>query len=253
MQNERKHELETNSLDNWLATKVEALVPYKNLIFGSILAIFIVWAGYLIYSNHNVKELEKSTGKLAVADASLDNIKALATVSKEEKGKPQGDYAALIQGQEIVTKALSYIGKTSKNDRMARKNLVEGAMASFEQLAKSPNKDIRAIAIFGKGKAQEADCNYAEALKYYEQVVEMKETTSLALAQAKVRELKRASDGKPAAKEFLVELVTKATPEPKETPSDASDLPLSLPETTSETTGTTAAPVAIPEATASGT
>ncbi len=192
MKSERRHELETNKLADWIGTKFELIVPYTRVIVGGLAGLFVLLIGYQIYSSQQQTAaglawrsyLEAITARTQASSAGgrdsiiNEQIDDLERVAEQEAGTPAGQWALITQADLQLMRG----SQALFTDRNEAKGLLEKAAANFakvEELA-SRNAELLERARLGLAQVLECQGKIDEAKAKYELVAKAKTTSAYA-------------------------------------------------------------------------
>jgi hypothetical protein len=202
MKSERRHELQTNTLADWVGHQIEAVKPHLNLILTGILAaiaVVLVWMYFLRWNN--------SQSNAAWSDfyraADESEPAALLEMAKEHAGEPASVWALLLAAD---TQLAEGAGQTF-TDRKAAEKTLKQAVQTYETVLKElRDPTLRRRALFGLAEAHEAlfsvtgdKTDLEGAREAYKQIAQQWPDTALGrAAKQKADEL-----ASPATQEFL--------------------------------------------------
>jgi hypothetical protein len=210
MKTERRHELQTNILADWLGHKTEAIRPYFKLILGGIAAVLIVAIVATVISN---QQLERSSQGWAdyFAASTGDSTDRLRTVAEEHAGTLPAVWATLREADLELARGIRALytsrGESTEAIGTARR-LYSRVAAGAAGLP-----DLRQAAQFGTAQAFEAEGEVDKAKDYYQQAIALARDSSIG-KQAQLR-LDRLSD-KDAAQ--WLAWFARQTPQPRTSP-----------------------------------
>jgi hypothetical protein len=205
MKSERRHELQTNTLADWVGHQIEAVKPHQNLILTLILAVIavgLVWAYFLRW------DASQSTAAWSdyfrAVEGSSSDPAALLEMAKEHAGEPASVWALLLAADAQLTQG----AEQAFTDRKAAETNLKQAVQAYETVLKDLREPtLRRRALFGLAEAHESlfagtgDTKELEAArKNYEELARQWPETALGKA-AKQKSDELAS---PATQEFLV-------------------------------------------------
>ncbi len=168
MKSERRHELETNKLADWIGTKFELIVPYTRVIVGSLAGLFVLLIGYQIYSNQQQTAaglawrsyLEAITARTQASTAGgrdsiiNEQIDALEQVAISEAGTPAGQWALITQADLQLMRG----SQALFTDRNEAKGLLEAAAANFTKVEELASRNAELLERARLGLAQVLEC-----------------------------------------------------------------------------------------------
>jgi hypothetical protein len=206
MKSERRHELETNKLADWIGARIEMLVPYTRVIVGGLVALFVLVIGYqIIVSRQQASAgvawrsyLEAITARTQASspggrDAIInDQIDSLEDVASKESGTMAGQWALLTQADLQLMRG----SQALFTDRDEAKGLLEKAAANFTKVEEAASRNAELLERARLGLAQVLECQgkIDEAKAKYEQVSKAK--TTLAYSNLATDRLELLKDAK---------------------------------------------------------
>jgi len=192
MKSDRRHELQTNELADWLGDRMAVLQPHATAITTGVIVAAVLLVGGIWYFSG---ESRAASGNWSAYFAAFNNRepgKALETVAKERPGTT----AALWALQAVGDMNLAQGAALLFSDRTEAQKLLQQAEAAYKQVdAGATDPVLKARARLGLGKVYESLCKPDEALKYYESVAESQKGTALGkVAAAAVQRMKSDRD-----------------------------------------------------------
>ena len=201
MKTERRHELETNELSDWLTKFLNDIKPYSKLIT----AVAVLLAVGIFLFSFGAAQRRKSRG-LAWADlfaiqvnaantfdpqAKLDYVDRLVDLADREKGSPVGAWALQYAGD--ISLALG--SEMMWQDRAEAVQRFQAAVGNYESALTRANHDVlRQRALMGLAQANEALNDFSAAESNYQTIIERWPDTSVATsAGERIALLKQAS------------------------------------------------------------
>ncbi|HND52564.1 MAG TPA: hypothetical protein PLV92_09215 [Pirellulaceae bacterium] len=171
MKSERRHELQTNYLADWVGHQVDSIRPYTRAIAGTIGAIIVI---FLVYSFVSHQQFVKAgmawqSYLLALRERDQDDqAAALQKVARDEGGTPAGVWA-------LQTEADLDLDRGSRllfTDRDEAVKTLERAEKNFEQVETLAQRDRLLLerARFGLAQTQECLGKLEKAKQKYESV-----------------------------------------------------------------------------------
>lgn len=164
MKSERRHELETNDLADWLGHTSEKLQPHLKTILAVILLVIILLVGRGMLANASLRQEEESwSAFFASRRMEPSALRDVATQYPRSKAAPW----ALIQAGQNGTLAAQ-----NEPDRDKAKETLELAVNDFKlAVSKSRDEEVRKRAILGLAQAYECLGRFEEANAEYEKIV----------------------------------------------------------------------------------
>lgn len=218
MKSERRHELEQNSLAQWLASFLPIVRPYFNAILAAAL---IAAVGFIVYGWWSSYALARSSkawdAYFNVFTSDASNPSDFEKVAEEY---PRSDVAqwALLTAADV--RLHNGTGLVFTNKLMAKQELGKAVDGYLSILGESSNPIIRERATFGLARARETQGDLAEARKSYEDLLKQWPQGAYAsVAKERLDDLERQS-----TKEFYDKLA-KAAPAPAAAPASVTPGP----------------------------
>jgi hypothetical protein len=206
MKSERRHELETNKLADWIGARIEMIVPYSRVIVGCLIALFVLVIGYQIVAARQQAAagvawrfyLEAITARTQASspggrDAILnEQIDDLERVAEQEAGTEAGQWALLTQADLQLMRG----SQALFTDREEANGLLEKAAANFAKVEAAASRNAELLERSRLGLAQVLECQgkIDEAKAKYELVAKAK--TSSAYANLATDRLELLKDSK---------------------------------------------------------
>ncbi len=184
MKTERRQELQTNVLADWLGQYVELLRPYsKQLLIGAV-ALVVLAAAAAFLMNDQTTRLSAGWNDFFAA-AFEENPARLREVAADHAGTTAGLWAQLAQADIELTRGIRLL----YTDRDSANAALDRAIASYELLVQTDNssEELQNSARFGLAQAYECSGNLQQANKYYDQVIASSTGESALLTQARER------------------------------------------------------------------
>jgi len=169
MKSERRHELEKNTLADWLGNAIEQIKPYASTILLGILGIVVVWFAANWWMEHN------SAAQANAWDAyytAFEDPNPSEGFGKVAELYPRSDVALWATVSEADFR-LNYGSNQlfSANRVMAKQELKKAIDGYLTVLTQATLPPLRERATFGLARAKEAMGDLDEAIKSYEEVV----------------------------------------------------------------------------------
>ena len=171
MKSERRHELQTNFLADWVGHQVDSIKPYTRAIAGTIGAVIVIALVYSFVSHQQVVKagLAWQSYLLALRERDQDDqAAALQKVARDENGTPAGVWA-------LQTEADLDLDRGSRllfTDREEALKTLERAEKNFEQVETLAQRDRLLLERARFGLAQTHEClgKLEKAKQRYESV-----------------------------------------------------------------------------------
>jgi hypothetical protein len=167
MKTERRHELQTNELADWIGHQFEHVKPHgKTILAASILGTAVVCVAFVLFKDRESAR-ESAWIEFNVAYSARDSA-ALAEVANRHPGTQVALLARQAQADLDLGRGISSL-YTNRDDALFA--LSDARRAYTEVIAGSLSyPDIQRHALFGLAQAHEASSNLDEAKDYYQQV-----------------------------------------------------------------------------------
>ena len=160
MKTERRHELETNELSDWLTTFLNDVKPYAKLIAALAVlvavGIFLITFGAaqrrknLALAWTDLFAMQVDADQTFDPDKKSESVDKLINLAEQEKGSPVGAWA--LQSAGDVSLALG--SDKLWEDRAAANQLFQAAVKHYENSLSSANHDVlRQRAVDGEGSS----------------------------------------------------------------------------------------------------
>ncbi|MBI2823630.1 MAG: hypothetical protein HYX69_02940 [Planctomycetia bacterium] len=173
MKTERRHELHTNTLANWLADRIDTLRPYSRLVAGVVLAVVVLAAAYAYFSSQSSQSRQQGWRAYFTA---LDKLRVLRD--------PQ-DMISLAQAPNYQRSDVGYWAQLGLADyyygagvdelfadRAAAGSSLRLAVTNYTQVATQTQFPLLAErASLGLARAYESMNELEKARHYYELVI----------------------------------------------------------------------------------
>jgi hypothetical protein len=220
MKSERRHELQTNALADWVGHQIDAVKPHAGLILTLIVAIIAVLVTWMYFLQSGASSSTEAWSDFLSAADESDPVK-LGEMAQRHAGEPASLWAVLLAADVHLAQG----AQQAFTDRAAAEKSLAQAVKSYETVLNELREPVlRRRALFGLAEANEAlfgvtgDKQHLEAaLANYGQVE--KEWPESALGRS-AKQKKESLETK-SAQEFLV-WFSNQTPEPPPTPSSSS-------------------------------
>jgi len=166
MRSERRHELQSNELADWLAESAEKIKPYTNAILGVVVILVAVLGGYFWWTQKSAAQEARGWDRFLAAQQPRD----LEDVIAEFPDTPVAYWAHTTIGDMQTAMGCN---RLFDNKAAAMDDLRDGQKHFQEALAGSRHPVILERATFGLARNIEAQAKELdEAIKYYKEVVE---------------------------------------------------------------------------------
>jgi len=233
MKAEKRHELQTNYLADWLGQMFKKSEPYHNLITWALVAV-VVLLGILVAWKKLAHRGEAQAWDDFFSALSADNFVELERVADDHPGTPVAHWALIVSADARLASACMQVFADKAS---AAQNLRKAIDAYTTVLGQSREPRLRQRALFGRARAYEAlsgtpqgSGELPKAIADYEQLIESyPDGTYTAIASTQLKRLKSQdvklfydkfaayTPKRPASKE--------SEPGAKQLPFDSSSLP----------------------------
>ena len=163
MKTERRNELKTNELADWLGKKIEAAKPYSRAIVGVVIGIGIGIVAYMFFSSQRAaKEGAGWQEYYQVSEMpTADGLRDIAL-------RYEGTEVALWALASVADIELSMGSQQLFNDRQRANELFTSAQSNYGQVVKkAKHAFLKRRALFGLAQAYEAQNDLPNATEQY--------------------------------------------------------------------------------------
>lgn len=166
MKTERRHELQTNVLADWLGNKAEELKPYSRAIVGGAVAIAVVLFTVIYLSGKTTKELEQGWADYFAVVESQD-VSGLREVADKHAATDVGLWARQSESDLLLQEGISqlYIDRDDADSKLSK---AQDGYLVVSQNAKDPMLKRRGT--FGLAQTYEARNNLEDAEKSFGEI-----------------------------------------------------------------------------------
>lgn len=195
MKTERRHELATNSLADWLGEKIDALKPYSTAISATVLAVAVAVFAYVYWSQKNQARQAAGWEKYfqALDERGREDADArLRDVAEDFSKSSPGAWARLSLADSQLAVGVDKLF----NDRPASRQTLDDAIENYRLVLDSapPDSPLAERATFGVAEAYESKNELDKAREQYRSLVERwPEGAFTAMAQQRLDDLDRKS------------------------------------------------------------
>jgi hypothetical protein len=195
MKSDRRHELQTNELADWVGHQIEQLIPYTRAIVGGIVGIIVIAIAYTVVSYQQSaasgRAWQSYLGALMERDVDTQ-VADLEDVATREQGNPAGLWALQTQADLDLDRA-SRMLFSSRDEAL---KLLDRSQKNYEKVETESQRNPTLLerARFGLGQVYECQGSLEKAKAKYEQVVKSK--TTPAYSKLAARRLEAVSDPK---------------------------------------------------------
>ena len=155
MKSERRHELQTNALADWLGEAIEKIRPYQNAIVGGLILVVVLIIALAAWHSYSAGYAAEAWGALKwpYPVASFQDLPDLDKVAKVYPGTPAADWAAVLNADGELTRGsqLLWVNKAQAEEQLK-------AAASHYQAAYNSNSSplLRQRSLLGLAQTAEA-------------------------------------------------------------------------------------------------
>jgi tetratricopeptide (TPR) repeat protein len=166
MKKERRHELHTNALADWLGGALEQAKPYQNALLGATLLVVVGIVVVAVWYNHSVAAAADAwvAMRSPIHSPSEQDLRRITT---EYAGSPAAQWAQVSLGDLFLGEGTP---RLFENKAMAQE-LLSQALNSYRAAYEAADAPLlRERALFGMARTQEALGRLDEAAKTYEEL-----------------------------------------------------------------------------------
>jgi hypothetical protein len=167
MKTERRHELQTNVLADWLGTKLETAQEYTKAILASLVAVVVI-VGVLVFMSKRSEQTQAVAWE-QYFDATLTGAsEKFGVVADKFPNTLAGQWARLSLGDTELAQGTEQLFE----DRTLAKGTLDRAIESYTR-AREQSRDVEILerSTIGLGRVHEALSQLAEARQEYEQLL----------------------------------------------------------------------------------
>jgi hypothetical protein len=176
MKSDRRHELQTNELADWLGQRLEAFKPHATSITIGAAILLVAVLGSIWYFGGEDKASAKSWSQYFAAFNDREPGKALEKLAADQPGSTAALWALQSVGDMNVAQGAAMLF----SDREEAKKLLEKAELAYKQVeAGATDPMLKARARLGLGKVYESRLKPDDARRYYEVVAESHKETAI--------------------------------------------------------------------------
>jgi len=170
MKTERRHELATNELADWLGDAIERIKPYSTAITGTVLACVVLVAAYAVWSRQSTAKVVESWGRYfaALDEGNEGGADSLKNVADEFATTPAGQWSRLSLADSMLGKGVQELF----DDRDAAEESLKEAVAGYTSVIEHapPDSLLAERATFGLAETYESLAQLDDARKLYQTV-----------------------------------------------------------------------------------
>ena len=171
MKTERRHELQTNELADWLGETIERVAPYSRAIVASVLAVAVLTIVMTVLSKQRTSEQTRAWDKVNEAWEPLvdeNNTVELQQAVKQYSGTSAGVWGRLALANVQLSEGVNQMF----TDRQKSKESLHDAIDNYSEVLKNTKEPLLLQqATLGLGKAYESDNQFRPASQEYEKVI----------------------------------------------------------------------------------
>ena len=191
MKTERRHELQTNELADWLGHSYQSAKPFSKTILAVVVAVVVIaGTAWFLLTWSNAKRGE-AWQEYQVAFSSDDPDSHLRTLLEEHPNTPAGQAAKIYFADSALESGINL----QFTDRAEAQEKLEEALADYEEVAENAREPVlEERATLGAAKANEALMRLDGARALYEKVVQdFPNSLSAQMATDRLEDLNRKS------------------------------------------------------------
>ncbi|MEO8497421.1 MAG: hypothetical protein ABI614_20310 [Planctomycetota bacterium] len=182
MKTDRRHELQTNVLADWIGKHLQQVQSYSKTILAVILLVVAVAIGGLFLAQDQSARSQESWNEFFQAFGERDP-EALELVAAANQGTTAGVWARLAEADLKLSEG---IGDLYTNRENAKKNLAEAERDYLDVDVAATDTLLRERAWFGLGQVYESLAELDKAKQYYGKLVSSSPASALG-KEAKLR------------------------------------------------------------------
>jgi len=163
MKSERRHELETNELADWIGGLIAKIKPYQNAILGVVLLGAVAGAVYAWMSRQSAAESGAAWDELySVMLSGTSNPADFDAVATSHPGTTTAHWATVLSGEVRLARGCNELFTRKDLGREELKKAEERFLAVLE---KCPIDTLRERATFGLAQTHEAQGDLGKAVE----------------------------------------------------------------------------------------
>ena len=179
MKTDRRHELQTNVLADWIGKHLQQLQGHSKTILAVILLVIAAAIGGTFWAQDQATRVQASWNQFFQAFGERDS-EALEKVAAKNRGTIAGIWAHLAEADLKLAEGL---GDLYTNRDNAKENLAEAERNYLAVAAAAANETLlRDRAWFGLGQVYESQAELEKAKEYYNKLVSDSPTSALGKA-----------------------------------------------------------------------
>ncbi|MHB1038032.1 MAG: YfgM family protein [Pirellulales bacterium] len=165
MKTERRHELQTNVLADWLAHEIEKLKPYSKAILGVVVAVLVIFGASIYLRSRASAKQEEGWDLYFSASMPTPDPQKLMEVGDEHPSSSVGYWSRLLAADVQLSQGTTKMF----NDRAAARVELNKAIENYQSVLDSAREPLFVDrARFGLARAYEALDDLAKARENYE-------------------------------------------------------------------------------------
>jgi len=167
MKTQRRHELQTNVLADWLGHQIEQVKPYSKAILGVVVTVLLVAAVSAFMISEQTAKASVGWSEFFAASFDQDST-GLHEVAESHAGTEVSLWALLAEADLKQSQGLRSLF-TNRDEALEH---LKQAAAGYTAVKENPSSDpeLKRAALFGLGQVHEAQSDLDAAAGYYEQV-----------------------------------------------------------------------------------
>jgi hypothetical protein len=176
MKSDRRHELQTNELADWLGERLDMLRPHATAIaLGAFIVVVLIFGGAWYFKTENTAAA-KDWGDYFSAFNQREPSVALEKLAKERSGTSTAMWAMQAVGDMNLAQGSTMLF----SDRAEAQKLLQKAEATYKLVeAGATDPTLKSRAQIGLGKVYESLCQPEKAGEYYEKVATALKDTAI--------------------------------------------------------------------------
>lgn len=167
MKSERRHELQTNALADWIGEAIERIRPYQTTLLGVVLLLLLLIVGGTWWSRHSASQSAEAWGRLNAALESGNPAAMLDDVVDHNRGTQIASMAGILAGDIYLGQGTQqrFVNRATANQDLAK------AIERYKLVLDSSSSPLlKERATYGLARALETQGNLPDALAKYEEV-----------------------------------------------------------------------------------
>jgi hypothetical protein len=171
MKTERRHELQTNALADWLGKQIEGVRPYSKLLLGGLILAAVAIFALRFMSAQRSGRVGQGWQEFYAAslDSGLERADQLLTIAENHAGTTLGLWARQAAADAFLAQGTSLL-RTDPDDAA---NQLKQALDAYRYVAEnSDNELLQPRALFGLAQTHEARNEIDKAKQQYERIID---------------------------------------------------------------------------------